>query len=160
MPRVTSCPTCLASLLVLRACVPSCLPFLRVFIFYVPYVPHFFTCLMCLQFLRALRVFIFSRVSESGRIWQTNSQLYIYVSLLPSEVSLQLKTLLKNIYNKKYREGEINTDFSSPSLLTSNALVQFKKPMLVYEEYFNTGVSIYISYVTICTFAKCSPPIW
>ena len=63
----------------------------------------------------------------------------MYVSYnLPSEVSLQLKNL-KNIFKNKCREGEINTIF--------------KYPMLVYEEYFNAGVSIYISHMTIFTFA-------
>ena len=54
------------------------------------------------------------------------------------------KNLPKNIYKNKCCEGEINTIFNSPCLFTLNALIQFKKPILVYEEYFNTGVSIYI----------------
>ena len=94
-------------------------------------------------------------VSESSRIRQTNYQLtnYVYICLLPSEISLQLKILPKNIYKNKCREDEIDTIFNSPCLFTSNALIQFKSPMLVYEEYFNAGVSIYISHITIFTFA-------
>ena len=51
---------------------------------------------------------------------------YVYICLLPSEVSLQLKILPKNIYKNKCREDEIDTVFSSPCLFTSNALIQFK----------------------------------
>ena len=51
---------------------------------------------------------------------------YVYVCLLPSEVSLQLKILPKNIYKNKYLEDEIDTIFNSPCLFTSNALIQFK----------------------------------
>ena len=112
---------------------------------------------------------------ESSRIRQTNSQLYIYIyiyiyiyaCLLPSEVSLQLKNLLKNIYKSKCHEDETETIFKSPCLFTLNALIQFKQPMLVYFEcfhllqiahaclrrIFNTGVSIYPSHITIFTFA-------
>ena len=50
------------------------------------------------------------------------------------------KNLPKYIYKNKCREGEINTIFNSPCF--SNALLQFKYSMLVYEEYFDTGLSI------------------
>ena len=53
---------------------------------------------------------------------------------------------------------EINTIFISPCLFTENALIQFKQPMLVYEQYFNAGVSTYILHITIFTFATCTPP--
>ena len=94
-------------------------------------------------------------LSESIWIWQTNSQFYICMpSPSPSpQVLLQLKAVVKNIYKNKCREGEINTIFNRPCLLTSNVLIQFKQHMLVYEEYFNTGVYIYISHITIFTFA-------
>ena len=53
VPRVPSCPTCLKFL---RACLPSCLCFLRAFIFFtcvtctcLTCIP-FFTCLTCLHF--------------------------------------------------------------------------------------------------------------
>ena len=49
----------------------------------------------------------------------------MYICLLPSEVSLQLKILPKNIYKNKCREDEIDTAFNSPCLFTSNALIQF-----------------------------------
>ena len=67
-------------------------------------------------------------VSESSRIRQTNYQLtnYVYICLLPSEISLQLKILPKNIYKNKCREDEIDTIFNSPCIFTSNALIQFK----------------------------------
>ena len=78
---------------------------------------------------------------------------YVYICLLPSEVSLQLKILPKNIYKNKCREDEIDTIFNSPLLFTSNALIQFKQPMLAYQEYFNAGVSIYISHITIFALA-------
>ena len=52
--------------------------------------------------------------------------LYVHECLLLSEVSLQLKILPKNIYKNKCREDEIDTIFNSPSLFTSNALIQFK----------------------------------
>ena len=51
---------------------------------------------------------------------------YVYVCFLPSEVSLQLKNLPKNIYKNKCREDEIDIIFNSPCLFTSNALIQFK----------------------------------
>ena len=51
---------------------------------------------------------------------------YVYVCLLPSEVSLQLKILPKNIFKNKSREDEIDTIFNSPCLFTWNALIQFK----------------------------------
>ena len=51
---------------------------------------------------------------------------YIYIRLLPSEVSLQLKNFQTNIYKNKSCGGEIDTIFNSPWLLTSNALIQFK----------------------------------
>ena len=41
---------------------------------------------------------------------------YVYVCLLPSEVSLQLKNLPKNIYKNKCREDEIDIIFNSPCL--------------------------------------------
>ena len=84
---------------------------------------------------------------------------YVYICLLLAEVSLQLKILPRNIYKNKCREDEIDTIFNSPCLFTSNALIQFKSPMLVYEEYFNAGVSIYISHITIFTFATCTQSI-
>ena len=84
---------------------------------------------------------------------------YVYVYLLPSEVSLQLKNVPKNIYKNKCCEDEIDIIFNSPCLFTSNALIQFKQPMFVYEKYFNAGVSIYISHITIFTFATYTPPI-
>ena len=65
------------------------------------------------------------------------SVIYIYVCLLPSEVSLQLKNLLKNIYKSKCHEDETETIFKSPCLFTLNALIQFKQPMLVYFECFH-----------------------
>ena len=49
------------------------------------------------------------------------------------------KNLLKNLYKNKCR------------------MLQFEKPMLVYEEYFNTDVSLYISYITRSLFAIRSP---
>ena len=64
---------------------------------------------------------------------------YVQICLLPSEVSLQLKILPKNIYKNKCREDEIDTIFNSPCLFTSNALIQFKQLMLIYEECFNTA---------------------
>ena len=45
---------------------------------------------------------------------------YVYICLLPSEVSLQLKILPKNIYKNKCREDEIDTIFNSPCLITKN----------------------------------------
>ena len=51
---------------------------------------------------------------------------YVYVCLLPSEVSLQLKILPKNIYKNKCCEDEIDTIFNSPCLFAWNALIQFK----------------------------------
>ena len=51
---------------------------------------------------------------------------YVYICLLPSEVSLQLKILPKNIYKNKCCEDEIDTVFNSPFLFTSAALIQFK----------------------------------
>ena len=39
---------------------------------------------------------------------------YVYVHLLPSEVSLQLKNFQTNIYKNKACEGEIDTIFNSP----------------------------------------------
>ena len=63
------------------------------------------------------------------------------------------KILPKNMYKNKCREDEIDTVFNSPCLFTLNALIQFKQPMLVQEDYFNAGVSIYISHITILTFA-------
>ena len=97
-------------------------------------------------------------VLESSRIRQTNSQLCLCMSS-PLEVSLQLKILPKNIYINNFREEEIDTIFNSPCLFTSNALIQFKQPMLVYKEYFNAGVSIYISHITIFTFVTCTQSI-
>ena len=81
----------------------------------------------------------------------------MYICLLPSELSLQLKILPKNIYKNKCCEDEIDTVFNSPCLFTSNALIQFKQPMLVYEDYFNAGVSMYISHIVIFTFATYTP---
>ena len=78
---------------------------------------------------------------------------YVYVCFLPSEVSLQLKILPKNIYKNKCHEDEIDIIFNNPRLFTLSALIQFKKPMIVYEGYFNAGVSIYISHITIFLFA-------
>ena len=75
------------------------------------------------------------------------------ICLLPSEVSLQLRILPRNIYQNKCRGDEIDAIFNSSCLFTSNALIQFKSLMLVYEEYFSAGVSIYISRITIFTFA-------
>ena len=82
-------------------------------------------------------------LSESSRIGQTNYQLcinqagldkqiiiYVYVCLLLSEVSLQLKNLPKNIYKNKCHEDEIDTLFNSPCLFTKNALIQFNSPCL------------------------------
>ena len=69
------------------------------------------------------------------------------------------KNLPKNICKKKCRENEIDIIFNSPCLFTWNALIQFKKPMLVYEEYFNAGVSIYISHIRLFAFATCNPLI-
>ena len=63
------------------------------------------------------------------------------------------KILPKNMYKNKCREDEIDTVFNSPCLFTLNALIQFKQPVLVQEDYFNAGVSIYISHITILTFA-------
>ena len=51
---------------------------------------------------------------------------YLYMFLLPSEVSLQLKNFPKNIYKNKCREDEIDVIFNSSCLFTSNALIQFK----------------------------------
>ena len=51
---------------------------------------------------------------------------YVYVCLLPSEVSLQLKILPKNIYKSQCCEDEIDTVVNSPCLFTLNALIQFK----------------------------------
>ena len=45
---------------------------------------------------------------------------------VPSEISLQLKYLTKNIFKNKCHEGEINAIFNNPCLFTSNALIQFK----------------------------------
>ena len=67
------------------------------------------------------------------------------------------KNPAKNIHKSKCREGEIDATFNS-YLFTLSALIQFEKPMLVYEEYFNTGVSVYISYITICSFATAASP--
>ena len=83
----------------------------------------------------------------------TNRFSVMCICLLPSEVSLQLRILPRNIYKNKCRGDEIDTIFNRPCLFTSNALIQFKSPILVYEEYFNAGVSIYISHITIFTFA-------
>ena len=69
------------------------------------------------------------------------------------------KNLPTNICKNKCCENKIDIIFNSPFLFTSNALIQFKKPMLVYEEYFNVGVSIYISHIIIFTFPTCNPPI-
>ena len=63
---------------------------------------------------------------------------YIYVCIFPSEVSLQLKTLPKNIYKNKCRGGEMNTIFNSQCLFPLNALIQFKQSMLFCFECFNT----------------------
>ena len=72
------------------------------------------------------------KLSQSSRIRQTNSQLCLRMSS-PFRGFVTIKNLPKNIYKTKCREDE--------------------KPMLVYEEYFNAGVSIYISHITIFTFA-------
>ena len=64
-------------------------------------------------------------VSESSRIRQTSYQL-CDICLLPSEISLQLKILLKNIYKNKCREDEIDTIFNCLCMFTSKALIQFK----------------------------------
>ena len=98
-------------------------------------------------------------LSESSRIRQTNSQLCVYMSS-PCRGFVTIKTLPRKIYKNTSREDEIDTIFNSPCLFTSNALIQFKSPMLVYEEYFNAGVSIYISHITIFTFATCTQSIW
>ena len=82
----------------------------------------------------------------------------MYVCLLPSEVLLQVKHLPKSIYKNKCREDQIDTSFNNPCLFTSNALMQFKLPMLVYEEYFNAGVSFYISHITVFAFSAHTPP--
>ena len=87
----------------------------------------------------------------------TNKFSVMCICLLPSEISLQLKIIPRNIYKNKWREDEIDTIFNRPCLFTSNALIQFKSPMLVYEEYINAGVSIYISHITIFTFSTCTP---
>ena len=79
------------------------------------------------------------------------------ICLLPSEISLQLKIIPRNIYKNKCREDEIDTIFNRPCLFASNALIQFKSPMLVYEEYINACVSIYILHITIFTFSTCTP---
>ena len=79
------------------------------------------------------------------------------ICLLPSEISLQLKIIPRNIYKNKCREDEIDTLFNRPCLFASNALIQFKSPMLVYEEYINACVSIYILHITIFTFSTCTP---
>ena len=78
---------------------------------------------------------------------------YVYICLLPSEFSLKLKTFPKHIYKNKCCEDKIDTVFNSPCFFTSNALIHFKQPMLVYEDYANVGVSIFISHITIFTFA-------
>ena len=82
------------------------------------------------------------------------------VCLLSSKVLLQIKNLPKNTYKNKGPENKIYATFNSPCLLTLNALIRFKQPMLVYEEYFNAGVSTWISHITIFTFAtkvfKCA----
>ena len=46
-----------------------------------------------------------------------------------------------------------------PCLFPSNALIQVGQPTFVKEEYFNTAVSVYISYITISLFATCTHPI-
>ena len=46
-----------------------------------------------------------------------------------------------------------------PCLFPSNALLQVGQPTFVKEEYFNTAVSVYISYITISLFATCTHPI-
>ena len=62
----------------------------------------------------------------------------MYMCLFPSEVSFQLKNLPKKIYKNKCREDEIDNIFNSLCLFTSNALIQLKQPMLVYEQCINT----------------------
>ena len=50
----------------------------------------------------------------------------VYICLFPSEISLQLKILPKNIYKNRSDEDEIDIIFNSPYLFTSNALMQFQ----------------------------------
>ena len=79
--------------------------------------------------------------------------IYVYICLLPSEVSLQLKSFPKDIYKNKCREDQIDTIFNSPRLFTSNPLTPFKQPMLVYEECFQCGrVYLHFTYngIYIC----------
>ena len=67
-PWVALCTTCLMCSHALRPCMPSRFCFFRAFLFYLPYVPSFFTCLTYLNifylpyvpsFLGALRDFGF-----------------------------------------------------------------------------------------------------
>ena len=56
VPHVPTCVTCSR---VLRVYVSSCLCFLRAFLFYLSYVPSFFTCFTYPHFLCTLRPLIF-----------------------------------------------------------------------------------------------------
>ena len=80
------------------------------------------------------------------------SFILMYQGDLPSEVSLQLKNHPKNIYRSKCPKSEFDIIFNRPCLFTSNALIKLEQHMLLYEECFNTGVSIYISCIMISTF--------
>ena len=51
---------------------------------------------------------------------------YVYICILPSEVSLLLKNHPRSIYKNKCWEDEIETIFNSLYLFTSNALMQLK----------------------------------
>ena len=86
--------------------------------------------------------------------------LFTWISLVPSGVPnvrirdlVATRNLLKNVYKNKCHKDEIDTIFNSSCLFTSNALIQFEYAMLVCKVYFNTGVSFYISYITISSFA-------
>ena len=64
-------------------------------------------------------------LSESSRIRQTNSQLYMCMSS-PFRGLATTKKSSKNIYKNKCCEDEIDTIFNSPCVFTSTALIQFK----------------------------------
>ena len=85
---------------------------------------------LVIQLLKIISRTFARKVSKYGVVRiksdSTNKILsYVYICLLPSEVSLQLKILPKNIYKNRCREDEIDAAFNSKCLFTSNALIQF-----------------------------------
>ena len=63
------------------------------------------------------------------------------------------KNLPKNIYKNKCHENEINTIFNSPCLFVKNVVIQFKELMFVTKNISMQARLLYISHITIFTFA-------